>query len=536
MQGRHFILFFTMGVAIDSKEGPLCVFSPSMKCLLVLFFVFFGSASLPLLAQIPSNGFFSDPLSAEAKRLNSRFIFAHQHLQPFASLLDTLGQVRDTTTQSVCMGVYGAIAGGQESMSTQRGVGDGIVGLSIGLKGSKKVSAELGYSYIASALPTNVATLSSPYEVLWGVGKAKKEGDFYLAHLIYGNASVRLGRYFQLDCGRQKHHLGDGYRSLIIGQQAAPLPFFRVNAQVHKVRFFSEWMRATHSYEAALNRKPRHKYLAMHGLSMNLGKRFNFTAYEMVVWQDRDTLNQRGLDIHYLNPIVFYRPLEYAQGSADNVILAASMRYKATKKLSLYAQVVLDEFKLNQLRRELKWWANKYGGQLGVKWFDVLPGFDMLVEGNVVRPFTYTHGSPIQSWTHWSQPMAHPLGANFAEVLWRGKLEKNRWKLQLQALYGAYGRDEDTDADGEIDNLGGDISRSYRNPFRQYGNGLLQGSKTNLFYQHLDLAYVVDKYDAWEVFISQHYRLSHNSQEQREQLWILVGFRAVGLMSALRDI
>jgi hypothetical protein len=46
----------------------------------------------------------------------------------------------------------------------------------------------------------------------------------------------------------------------------------------------------------------------------------------------------------------------------------------------------------------------------------------------------------------------------------------------------------------------------------------------------------VDKYDAWEVFISQHYRLSHNSQEQREQLWILVGFRAVGLMSALRDI
>jgi hypothetical protein len=525
-----------MDGAIESWETALCVFSRSMKCLLFPIFVLLGLAFQPILAQIPSNGFFSDPLSAEAQRLNSRHVFAHQHLQPFASLLDTTQQSTDSVKQSVCMGVYGSFAGGQESMNTQRGVADGIAGLLIGLNGSKRLSAELGYSYIASALPSNVAPLSSPYEVLWGVGKAKQQGDFYLAHLIYGSASVRLGRYFQLDCGRQKHHIGDGYRSLIIGQQAAPLPFFRMNAQVHKVRFFSEWMRATHAYETALNREPRHKYLAMHGLSMNLGKRFNLTAYEMVVWQDRDTLNQRGLDIHYLNPIVFYRPLEYAQGSADNVILAASMRYKATPKISVYAQVVLDEFKLNQLRRELRWWANKYGGQLGVKCFDVLPGFDMLVEGNVVRPFTYTHGSPIQSWTHWSQPLAHPLGANFAEVLWRGKVEMKRWKLQLQALYGAYGRDEDTNTDGLIDNLGGDINRSYRNPFRQYGNELLQGSKTNVFYQHADLAYVVDKHDAWEVFVSQHYRLSHNNQVQREQFWIMIGFRAVGLMSALRDI
>lgn len=487
-------------------------------------------------AQLVSKTNHGDPLSRYAVLSESRFLFAHQHLTPSAPLLDSAYTSVQGGAINLCTGPIVDIAGGGQSGSTQRGLMDGNVGLSLLASGKRPFRAEISYQYLTSALPSHMLLGSTAYDVLWNIGQAKRRGDFLMAHSVVGQVGVRCGKYVELDAGRQTHHIGDGYRSLVLGRQAAPMPFFRATVQVHKVRFFAEWMRAAHPFPVDQQKDIRHKFLAMHGLSMNLGKRFNWSIYEMVVWQDRDTLNQRGLELHYLNPIVFYRPLEYAQGSADNVILATTMRYKATPKIGLYAQIVLDEFKLNQLRRELKWWANKYGAQLGVKWLNVIPSLHMLWEGNVVRPFTYTHGSPVQSWTHWSQPLAHPLGANFAEVLWRTSYQRGSWKFRATCLFSGYGRDKDVDQDGFADNLGGDLNRSYKNPFRQYGNDLLQGQKTNVLYQQLEVARAVGKMDAFEVYAQQHYRLATTQGLQTDQIWFLIGLRSTGMLSALRDI
>jgi hypothetical protein len=530
------ILFFTMDGSIRCKHVFLCLFSPPMRAYSILFFCLAFASFNKAVAQIASNLFFVDPISNEAESLNSRFIFEHQQLAPFVSFLDSNSVKPDSQVTHLSMGLYGDLAGGIQGGMLTRGIGNGLIGANLRLQGDKRFELEVGYSYLGSALPNQVRGVSEAYEVLWGVGKAKQKGDFLLAHCFYGQATMRLGKYFSLDAGRQKQHIGDGYRSLIISQQSAPLPYLRLNAQVHKVRFFAEWMRATHVYTKDLQLPNRHKYLALHGLSLNLGKRFNWSLYEMVVWQDRDTLNNRGLELHYLNPIAFYRPLEFAQGSADNVILATSMRYKLSPKVALYTQIVLDEFNLGQLKREFKWWANKYGGQFGVKFFNVLKGFDFMVEGNVVRPFTYTHGSPVQSWSNWSQPLAHPLGANFAEIVWRGRLTWRRWRADGNVVYASYGRDKDEDGDGFMDNLGGDIARSYKNPYQQYGNKLLQGQKSNVIYQSLELSFALDKAQSWEIYLSQHYRVEANQAARQEQFGIMIGFRAVGVMSALRDI
>jgi hypothetical protein len=507
-----------------------------MKALLALFICLSAHLSERALAQMPDNGFLSDPLSDEAQRMQSRFIFAHQHLSPFSNVLDSAKVSRDSLPMSLGLGFYGDIAGGAQLGSSSRGLSDGIVGLNLGLRGSSRMSLELGYSLVTQAPPSQLFEFSNAYESIWGVGDAKRKGDVLIGHMAYGMGAVRLGKYISIDAGRQKQHLGDGYRSLILGQQAAPLPFLRLNAQVHKVRFFAQWMRAVHAYPVIEEKNNRHKYLAVHGLSLNFGKRFNWSLYEMVVWQDRDTMNQRGLDLHYLNPIAFYRPLEYAQGSADNVILATSMRYKVAPKIALYMQIVLDEFNLGQLNREFKWWANKYGGQFGIKFFEVFKGFDCMFEANVVRPFTYTHGSPIQSWTHEAQPLAHPLGANFAELLWRGRYTHNRWSARLNLVYSAYGRDQDLNADGFTDNLGGDILRSYKNPYEEYGNDLLQGHKFNVLFQSSELAYAIDDRKSWEFYLSQYFRLSSNAYQRNELHGLMLGFRAVGLMSGMRDI
>src|SRR5690606_2257841 len=118
---------------------------------------------------------------------------------------------------------------------------------------------------------------------------------------------------------------------------------------------------------------------------------------------------------------------------------------------------------LQQIRLKNKWWANKYGGQLGFKAFDVfVPGFHIQSEWNIVRPFTYTHGSPVQAWTHLNQTLAHPLGANFAEWVSFLRYDMNKWKITEQFIWATYGRDTDMDGDGQIDNMGGNILRSYK--------------------------------------------------------------------------
>jgi len=65
------------------------------------------------------------------------------------------------------------------------------------------------------------------------------------------------------------------------------------------------------------------------------------------------------------------------------------------------------------------YWANKQALQLGLKSIDVLgvPNLDIQGEVNLVRPFVYTSKDNYSSYTHYNQALAHPLGANFKEII-----------------------------------------------------------------------------------------------------------------------
>ena len=55
------------------------------------------------------------------------------------------------------------------------------------------------------------------------------------------------------------------------------------------------------------------------------------------------------------------------------------------------------------------------GIQLGAKYIDAfgIKNLDLQLEYNRVRPFTYSHRDSVANYTHYNQPLAHPLGANF---------------------------------------------------------------------------------------------------------------------------
>jgi hypothetical protein len=392
-----------------------------------------------------------------------------------------------------------------------------------------KWDASIGYTFNYRNGPDYLMRWMDSTSIMPGVGKAHfTEGLGYHAHNFFGKLGYQAGKRVYLEAGRGKNFWGDGYRSLILSDNAAAYPYARLSLDIWKFRYNAMWAQTTFGSEK--------KYFAMHGISMNATKRIQFSLFEMVTWQAVDSLSNRQLDFHYLNPILFYRPVEYAQGSADNVILGAGMKWRPTKKIQVYSQVVIDEFLLKEIKQQLGWWANKFGGQVGVRVFDLVPGLNIQSELNAVRPFTYTHGSPLQSWGHNSQPLAHPWGANFWEWVNIAKYQKGLYTLTNKNIWGSFGRDGlDDDGDGIGENWGGDIFRSYRKPYRQYGNKLLQGERSIIHFNEFSISRKFDKYPNLVVSATYLLRYEHKANVNFLDNYIFIGIQMDGFLKPVTD-
>jgi hypothetical protein len=94
-----------------------------------------------------------------------------------------------------------------------------------------------------------------------------------------------------------------------------------------------------------------------------------------------------------------------------------------------------------------------------------------------VRPFTYTHFDSVSNYTHYNQPLAHPLGANFQEFI--GILHYQPTKhLQFGGKIIWY--KQGLDSSGY--NMGNNILASYNNRPRSYGWEVGSGNKATCLY------------------------------------------------------
>lgn len=384
-----------------------------------------------------------------------------------------------------------------------------------------------GYTGVIQRGPSYLTALSVDRGVIAGVGRSIGLGDsLFFAHNPFGRVVFQANKYFQIETGFGKNFWGDGFRSLILSDNAASYPYLRAQIDVWRLRFNS-------LYGAAWQNEGT-KFFAAHGISFNPGKKIQLTFFEMVVWQQRDSLNNRTTELHYLHPLVFYRPVEYAQGSADNVLLGTGFKWALSKKFELYGQFILDEFLLSQIRARNGWWGNKFGGQLGFKWNKIIEGLSVQCEGNCVRPFTYSHGSPLQSWSHLYQPLAHPLGANFLEGLLRVKYAIGSWNHQLTSVFALVGRDLDMDGDDETDNLGGNILRSYASPYRDFENKLLQGNRTERVFVEWQSAFQPENWKRLELFGRALLVAEKNQLDSNNEVFLQFGIRTRGLLEISR--
>ena len=258
------------------------------------------------------------------------------------------------------------------------------------------------------------------YKPFQGLKFNIKNGYDYLnaQGLIGMNVTQHIGIQF----GHGNNFIGDGMRSLFLSDFSNNYFFLKLNTKIWKFQYqniFAE-LNNPATYTNVDDLVPK-KFLTMHHLSYNVTPNFNFGIFESVI-----ASRKQQFELQYLNPIIFYRSVEHSLGSPDNVILGANFKWNIAKKCQIYGQLVLDEFYFKEIIAASEgWWANKYGGQIGIKYPNAfgIDHLDLQAEYNKIRPFTFTHGDSTNSYTHAGQPLTHPLGANFKEILLRARYQ-----------------------------------------------------------------------------------------------------------------
>ncbi len=319
-----------------------------------------------------------------------------------------------------------------------------------------------------------------------GKGKGFKNGGFdYPVTEAY--LSYTPNKFFNFQFGHGKNFIGDGYRSLMLSDVASPYPNLRISTQFWKIKYTNLWMWLDDVRPQVVvdGLSPR-KYVAIHHLSWNVNKKLNIGLFEAVISRQQQN---RGFDINFFNPIIFYRAIEFTRGSdAGNAMIGLSSKYKFSQHVSAYSQFVLDELTVGKFFDGSGYWANKYTFQLGAKYHNAF-GIDNLflqAEYNMARPYTYSHANPILNYGHFNQPLAHLWGSNFREYIGIARYKKNRWFANAKLTVGKKGLDQNGL------NYGGNIYLDYNDRVADTGIDLLQGNTTDIFIADLQAGYLVN--------------------------------------------
>jgi hypothetical protein len=302
--------------------------------------------------------------------------------------------------------------------------------------------------------------------------------DYFDARGYITFAAVK--NYINVQFGYDKNFIGNGYRSLFLSDWGNSHLFVKINTKIWKFNYQNLFMELMPQFKKSGDTLLDRKYAAMHHLSMNVTKWLNVGLFEGVIFGRKNRF-----DFQYLNPVIFYRHIEGTVGSPDNALAGLDFKANIAHQVQLYGQFLLDEFILSEVKNNPGSWVNKWGIQAGVKYIDAfgIRNLDIQVETNRVRPFTYSHNDTIANYTHYNQPLAHPLGANFQEVLAIINFQPTpKWYITAKTIYYYQG----------LDSAGRNFGSSpFKNYTTRFGNNFKigDGNKATVLNTILQLSY-----------------------------------------------
>ena len=373
--------------------------------------------------------------------------------------------------------------------------------------------------------PEWVDSFKTATGILPGQGPVKPfKNSGYDFSYATGEINYKVSNHWLLSFGNERQFIGDGFRSMILSDQAAPFPYLKSDFNFGPVKYRYQ-IAQLQDRTVPSNIKPLPtKYLAFHYLDWDVNPKWKVGVYDAIIWAKISPFNgvNRGIDWNYMNPFVFFRPLEYNNRSIDNALLGFTSSYSIKSYWQVYGQLLLDEFKLSEWKKLNGSWTEKYAIQLGTKAHTTLGknGGKIfgLFEFNSARPYTYSHQYPVQSYTHANASLAHPLGANFREELVQIMWWKNRWEVHVWATHALQGRDTTNGV-----SMGGNPLLNYNLRPQNYGVKIGQGDAQTIQQLRFSVAYIINPWNNLRLEATYGLRSTQSIlfPQQIEKYWML---------------
>jgi hypothetical protein len=219
----------------------------------------------------------------------------------------------------------------------------------------------------------------------------------------------------------------------------------------------------------------------------------------------------------------------YSLSDENNSVVGMTVKYKPIRNLNFYGQLMIDDLNLKKLSTK-GFQGNTWGFQLGSKYFNMfgLQNLNLQIEYNQVTPFAYAHQNALQSYTHYNQSIAHPLGANFREALGFINYRYRRFFAEWEFMYAITGLDTNHS------NWGQDVFSSQllaSTGYQSQDNKIGQGIKTHLLETGIRAYYLLNPKTNLQFEVGYFYR------NQKNELWNkTTGYFYFGLKTSLTNI
>ncbi len=382
--------------------------------------------------------------------------------------------------------------------------------------------------YIFSTNKLFPQTANYQYDVVPGQGRAKKfKINGYDYAMASGYVSYSPIKLINIQIGHGKHFVGDGYRSLLLSDNSFNYPYARITTTYKNIQYtnlYTSFMNLTNGGVKTppnVERLFQKKTASFQMLSMNFFKRLQIGLFQGMIWESADTSNRQHLSFNTFNPIIGVNSVIYGLHNTNNIVAGATLKIKITNTISLYGQYMLDDTYQKNNKGDIR---KKYGYQVGFKYYDLftIKNLHLQLEYNNVRPYTYASENTYQSYTHYNQALAHPLGANFYEAIGFINYRIKDFFIQLKGNYAVKG------VDSLNMNFGGNIFRSDNNfPINQSFENIntTQGLRTTIMYQDIHVGYLVNPSTNFNIVIGLTNRSEKTEQTNKQTQIIYFGIR-----------
>lgn len=334
------------------------------------------------------------------------------------------------------------------------------------------------------------------------------------------NIKYKINNFITTDVGNGRHFIGDGYRSLLLSSEHAPYLYVSLTTEFGRIKYYNLYTTFINENMIDIGRK---KHSTIHYLDFAITKKIHIGLFESILWQSKSEGVSSGYELAYLNPVIFYRPVEFSKKSSKgNALMGATLKV-LLKNTTFYSQFMIDD--LNIARRkdsddnyQSGFFQNKFAFQFGIK--TRIKDFNILTEYNQAQPYAYGHRTILQNYSHMNQALAHPLGANFKEIIVIANYEKENWKFILKNTFARVGLDSLTTHYGQNIFLS-DLDASTGGQY-SYGNFNGQGVLTTINTSFAEVSYSFRWFD---VFSSVYYKKQKSDLLDQTSLFYSVGLR-----------